>query len=171
MNGCHRQTSRWVGVLAMLLLGGSATSSLAQPAPHDSARAAGAEAQDEWLARRGFYQRRARGMGWFMTHGEPAFAHRHRLSDLLGAAPGVNVVARGDGAWLLSNRNGRACPLAVFVDGSYTTIRNVDELVLKDIAAVEVYRGPAEVPIAFHAPTYDRTCGALIVWSRFELDG
>ena len=91
-------------------------------------------------------------------------------SDVLRVAPGVRVIEEGVGALLVNSRSVGRCPLAVFVDGTYTTIRNVDELTLEDLAALEVYRGPTEIPAGFHAPMYDRTCGALLVWSRIEVD-
>ena len=142
----------------------------AQPVAQDSTVLEPGSPTHEQLERRGFFRRRATGTGWYTTYAEPVFAYRHRLSEMLRAAPGVNVVQRGGGAHVFTNRDARGCPLAVFVDGAYTTIRNVDELDLEAVAAVEVYRSTSEVPIAFHAPTYDRTCGALLVWSRLEAD-
>jgi hypothetical protein len=96
-------------------------------------------------------------------------ARSRRLSDVLRIVAGVNVIEQGAGALVVSGRSPGRCPLAVFADGAYTTIRNVDELSLEDLAAVEVYRGPTEVPAGFHTPMYDRTCGALLVWSRIEV--
>ena len=145
------------------------------PVSYAQTGTAGADApeqsEDPHLARRGFYQRRAAGKGWFITHTDPAMARSRRVSDVLRLAPGVNVIERGSGVLAVSGRSAGQCPLAIFADGAYTTIRNVDELSLGDLAALEVYRGPAEVPAGFHAPMYDRTCGALLVWSRVEVDG
>lgn len=144
------------------------------PVSHAQTDTAGADAseqsEDPHLTRRGFYRRRAAGVGWFITHADPAMARSRRLSDVLRLAPGVDVIERGGGVLVASGRSAGQCPLAVFADGAYTTIRNVDELTLEDLAALEVYRGPAEVPAGFHAPMYDRTCGALLVWSRIEVD-
>ena len=98
-------------------------------------------------------------------------ARSFKVSDVLRVAPGVRVIEEGAGALVVSSRTPGRCPLAVFVDGTYTTIRNVDvELSLEDIAAVEVYRGPTDIPAGYHAPGYDRTCGALLVWTRMGLD-
>lgn len=123
----------------------------------------------ERLERSGFFRRRARGEGWFLTRYDPLF-QRRRLSDVLRGAPGVNVDEGGGGARVSNARSGRTCPYAVFVDGTYTSIRNIDELTAEDVDAIEVYRGPAEVPLAYRAPSYDRTCGALLVWTRIEVD-
>lgn len=71
---------------------------------------------------------------------------------------------------MTTNRASGFCSMAVFVDGMYTTIRNVDELSLDDVEALEVYRGASEIPIEYHAPTYARTCGALFVQSRIALN-
>lgn len=164
-----RTATRRLWLLVGVLLLAGAPAALAQPAPDDSTDAA-QESEDDLLARRGFYQRRARGAGWFMTRADPEMARSRTLSDALRTVPGIDVIERGGGALVVSSRSAGRCPLAVYADGLYTTIRNVNELNLADLAAVEVYRGPAEVPAGFHAPMYDRTCGALLVWSRIDLD-
>ena len=92
------------------------------------------------------------------------------LSQMLRIVPGIDVGGVEGYASITSSRRAGACPMAVYVDGAYTTVRNVDELVLEDVEAVEVYRGPSEVPLQFSPPAYDRTCGALLVWSRISLD-
>jgi hypothetical protein len=164
---------RPIGLLFVVLFAfGSTPECRAQSAPAASTSADSVAAQqeeDEHLARRGFYRRRAAGVGWFAAHTDAMMARSQRLSDVLRIVPGINVVGQGAGALVVSGRSPGRCPLAVFVDGSYTTIRNVDELNVHDLAAVEVYRGPADIPAGFHAPSYDRTCGALLVWSRIEV--
>lgn len=156
-------------VLAVLMLG-SATVCTAQSDASASERAAERnEEHNAYLASRGFYQRQAGGHGWFLTRSDPEMKRSRTLSDVLRTVPGVNATAIIGTSPVTSGRDGRACPIAVFVDGSYTTIRNVDELSLDDIEALEVYRGPSEVPLAYTAPMYERTCGALLVWSRMEL--
>jgi len=156
-------------VLAVLVLGG-ATVCTAQSDSSASERTAGQdEEQNEYLASRGFYQRQASGHGWFLTRSDPEMKRSRTLSDVLRTVPGVNATAIIGTSPVTSARDGGACPIAVFVDGSYTTIRNVDELSLDDIEALEVYRGPSEVPLAYTAPTYEGTCGALLIWSRMEI--
>lgn len=160
-------------VVAVIIALGSAPESRAQSVPATPTAAdsiAAQQAEDDHLARRGFYRRRSAGVGWFATHDEPMMARSLRLSDVLRIVPGINVIEQGAGALVVSARSPGRCPLAVFVDGTYTTIRNVDELSVEDTAALEVYRGPADVPAGFHAPVYDRTCGALLVWSRMDVD-
>lgn len=152
---------RCIWMLAGLAVVALAACSGQRP-PEDPAQAE--EVRNEHLASRGFYRRRADGQGWFMTRSE--LARSRTLSDALRIVPGVNVEGQGGGAVLLSNRSGRRCLLAVFADGLYTTILNVDELTLEDVEAVEVYRGPSEVPVEFVAPRFSGTCGALVVWSR-----
>ncbi|MEP0547894.1 MAG: TonB-dependent receptor plug domain-containing protein [Rhodothermales bacterium] len=157
-------------IFAVLLALGSVPECRAQSAPTAADSIAAQRAEDEHLARRGFYRRRATGVGWFATRSDPVMARSLRLSDVLRIVPGINVIEQGAGALVVSGRSPGHCPLAVFVDGTYTTIRNVDELSVEDTAAVEVYRGPTDIPAGFHAPGYDRTCGALLVWSRMQVD-
>lgn len=156
-------------MLGVLMLA-SVTVCAAQPhTGDDERRAAPDEDRSEYLERRGFYRRRAAGHGWFLTRSDSEVLHSRRLSDVLRTVPGVNTMDQVGGARVSSNRRSGACPMAVFVDGTYTSIRNVDELALDDIEGLEVYRGPAEVPLAYTAPTYEGTCGAILVWSRMEL--
>ncbi len=159
----------WLLVGALALGGTPACSTQSPPASTDAEADAEppGEVKSELLERRGFYQRRETGNGRFLTRTE--MARSRLLSDALREVPGIDVISGAGGALVVSGRSTGRCPLAVFVDGSYTTIRNVDELTLEGIEAVEVYRGPAEIPAGFNAPVYDRTCGALLVWSRIEV--
>ena len=61
----------------------------------------------------------------------------------------------------------RGCEPAVFIDG--VRIRGgaatIDELVSPlDIAGIEIYRGPADVPVEFGGP--GTNCGAIVIWTR-----
>lgn len=160
----------WSAALLGMLVLGSASICTAQSDAQAEERAADrAEERSEYLASRGFYRRQAAGHGWFLTRSDPEVERSRTLSDVLRTVPGVNILGGPGAARATSNRRVGACPLAVFVDGLYTTIRNVDELTLEDIEALEVYRGPSEVPLAYTAPTYEGTCGALLVWSRMEV--
>lgn len=129
-----------------------------------------AKEHNEYLASRGFYQRRAASGGWFLDRPSPEFRYSRTLSNLLRTVPGLNASDQVGGAVLSSSRQQRSCHLAFYVDGTYTSVRNVDELALSDVEALEVYRGPSEVPLAYHPPPYEPTCGAVLVWSRMQLD-
>ena len=157
-----------IGLGSVPLCAAQAPADGAQP-PDDERPRERVEERNEYLASRGFYRRQAAGHGWFLTRSDPEVKRSRTVSDVLRTVPGVNARGTTGRVLVASHRQPGACPLAVFVDGLYTTIRNVDELTLEDIAGLEVYRGPSEVPLAYTAPSYDRTCGALLVWSRMQL--
>ena len=65
----------------------------------------------------------------------------------------------------LVSDGGRLCVMSLFVDGlrmpaDYLNLARVDEL-----AGVEVYKVPVEVPPEF-SPGLRRSCGAVVMWSR-----
>jgi outer membrane receptor for ferrienterochelin and colicin len=167
--GTARKAWWTAGVLAAMVVG-SASVCVAQPEDGAQRTEERTEEHDELLASRGFYRRQAAGQGWFLTRSDPEVARSRTLSDVLRTVPGLKTLGEAGAAQSVSARQPGRCPMAVYVDGAYTTIRNVDELTLDHIQALEVYRGPSEVPLAYTAPTYEGTCGALLVWSRIDLD-
>jgi hypothetical protein len=62
---------------------------------------------------------------------------------------------------------GSFCVVRVAVDGRLMEESfSVNELALADIAAVEVYRGPAGVPIEFSSTRGNTTCGLVMIWLK-----
>jgi hypothetical protein len=60
-----------------------------------------------------------------------------------------------------------ACAVQFYLDGVYTPTedgRISDRVRLEDVEAVEVYRGPSELPPEFRRPGAD--CGVIVVWTR-----
>jgi Carboxypeptidase regulatory-like domain len=134
------------------------------------------------LETEGFYRRRSEGLGVFMT---PEIVDRRKprwTSDLLFGVPGTNVAEstaagtgravyfrsgiRGDGrtvCWPMIYVNRQLVSTGgLSADAEPTAI---DALVAAaDIAALEVYRSPAEVPPAFNGP--NAGCGVIVLWTR-----
>jgi len=52
-------------------------------------------------------------------------------------------------------------PLEMFID---------DFVNLSDVEAIEVYRGPSELPGEFHGFAGNANCGAVVVWTRRNVD-
>jgi hypothetical protein len=50
------------------------------------------------------------------------------------------------------------------VDGVLVPMDNIDDVPLNNIGAVEVYRGPSEMPPEFNYP--DAVCGVVLIWTR-----
>lgn len=130
-----------------------------------------AQRLDDWTTMGGFYARRARGAGAFFTGEELRSRATTTLSAALAGVRGVTVAPIGYRRTLVSNRGGTAagsCPLVVFLDGVATGITDIDDVALDDVAAVEVYRGLAELPLRYHVPYPNIRCGAVLIWTRTE---
>jgi carboxypeptidase family protein len=141
------------------------------------------------LAGTGFYARKERGFGVFVTREEMERSHALRTSDVFRRMAGVRLVPVGPHSYQLqSERYGgmglsqtgafsrprrtadggvvdpRMCPMATFVDGVQVQLDDIDEVVFNNLGAVEVYRGPSEIPPEFNQTT--RGCGVVVMWTR-----
>lgn len=124
---------------------------------------------DAVLRRRGFFDRRERLTGVFRTREELDQRGVSRFSDIFGAVPGVALVRNGVTTTLTSRRR-RGCEMTVYLDGIEMAgaANAVDTLPFDDVAAVEVYRGPSELPIEYAHTKFGDTCGAVLVWTRIH---
>jgi hypothetical protein len=133
------------------------------------------EARDVRLERSGFYERQRMGFGHFITRDQISFRNPTRTSDLLRTIAGVQVVPRGTfggGEPVLRGAisgMGQCLP-GIILDGM--TVRQAgsaeppfDDIVHPlDIEAIEVYRGPGEVPAQFGGS--QSACGVIVIWTR-----
>lgn len=123
-----------------------------------------------WLEDTGFYRRMDRSGGAFITREDIEARDPERVSQLLKTVSGVRVRTDGNLAMLRAPRSlvtGARCEIQYFVDGRRTRLPvGVDAFEPADIEAIEVYRGPSEIPAFF-----DRgraACGAVVLWMRVE---
>ncbi len=81
-----------------------------------------------------------------------------RWSDALARTGGVQGDVRG-------NIRIRGCRrFSVYLDGVMLSDNDLEAIPLVEVAAVEVYRGPAQIPTQFNVT--GRDCGAVIVWTK-----
>lgn len=118
---------------------------------------------------RGFYLRRQRTSGHFLTR-EQIAAHDHsQMTSLLRArVPGVSVSGARLGATRLRLRGQRCAPM-VWIDGAPTPAGEFDVDIIdpSTVAAIEVYPGVASVPSEFRTPMGRGDCGGtIVIWSR-----
>ena len=122
---------------------------------------------DAVLHRRGFFERRATRTGAFVTREELDLRGAHLFSDAFHTMAGVRVQREGGTTSLISTRR-RGCAMAIYLDGvemAYIA-QNLDALPFDDVAAIEVYRGPSEVPLEYSRTRAQEACGIVLVWTR-----
>ncbi|HEU4560041.1 MAG TPA: carboxypeptidase regulatory-like domain-containing protein [Longimicrobium sp.] len=132
----------------------------------------------------GFYARRDQGIGVFLTDSAIQRRTGGRVTDVLRGVDGVKLVrwypnpraVRGAGEehWRVASARGTSsgpCWMDVYIDGQQAQTstrlewaRNLDQMQLRDVEAVEVYRSGAEVPHEYRGGT--STCGVVLLWTR-----
>ncbi|MCC6931078.1 MAG: carboxypeptidase regulatory-like domain-containing protein [Gemmatimonadaceae bacterium] len=127
-----------------------------------------------------FYERRARGVGQFFTR-EELEAHTSKgMEDILRRVRGLRIRRLPDGSLevLAARCQGNTIRPAnlrepsftgtqVYVNGSRLDWRGAGEILASfhanDIEAIEVYRGPSELPV----DAIGDACAAIFIWTRF----
>ncbi|HUQ44996.1 MAG TPA: carboxypeptidase regulatory-like domain-containing protein [Gemmatimonadaceae bacterium] len=134
---------------------------------------AGVLVEDEYEARSrrllaGFWERRSRGFGYFLTRDEIEKRAAHEFVDLARMVPSVTIGVRNGRKTIRFSRSStsRDCPPQYVVDGMRIENGSPDEFTPQDIEAIELYSGPATIPPQF-APRFNSyTCGAVVIWTR-----
>jgi hypothetical protein len=110
------------------------------------------------------------GIGYFLDSTDVATASGARLSEKLSELPGLAVsCAPGrcdlySRRWPRTLRSGGSCPVGFIIDGVRVYDFQLNDLSAHDVAAVEWYAGPAQVPVQFDVNT--NTCGLMIIWIK-----
>lgn len=115
-----------------------------------------------------FEERRERGLGVFFDSTEIRRNEHYRVRDFLFRVPGMARRAAPDGS---------PCLMAIYIDGIYQggggapTGDNAKpppdlnrEIMMDQLAAIEVYRGAAEAPVEYGGTT--GACGVVLLWTR-----
>ena len=118
-----------------------------------------------------FERRREGNTGVFYTRTEIEQRRPVALTDLLRTTPGLTYARDNLGQLRLTGRNvgmRGGCPLEFVLDGipigdNVAADRTVD---MVNVAGVEVYRGPSDVPAAYRGRL--SLCGLVLVWTRIE---
>jgi len=125
------------------------------------------------LVSAGFYARQKRGLGVFLTPEEMARNETRPLHLTIGSLPGVRVVNQPsmgvDRFFLASSRSlassiGGMCLMVVYLNGVQVADSEVDNIPPQMITAVEVYRGPSEIPAQYNGT--GSACGVTLLWTR-----
>lgn len=134
---------------------------------------AGVLVEDEYEARShkllaGFWERRSRGFGYFLTRDDIEKRSAQEFTDLARLMPSVTIATMNGRKVIRFHQSGnvRDCPPQYVVDGMRIENGSPDEFTPQDVEAIEMYSGPATIPPQF-APRFNSyTCGAVVIWTR-----
>lgn len=119
----------------------------------------------------GFWDRRKRGNGHFMTRDEIIQKNAQDFSDIVRSLPGVTITSINGRRQVRFSRAPTLrgdCPPLYFVDNIRLENASGEEFPPGDIEALEVYNGSANIPPQFQprAVAREKTCGVIVVWTR-----
>jgi hypothetical protein len=115
------------------------------------------------LSLAGFYARRGKGFGRFITAEDIERRRPRNLSTMLA---GSGVVMRCVRSVCYPTRlaSGRRCIVSVFMDGMKVEQYDIDAIPPEDVLGVEVYRQGSDTPAQFSRWSAD--CGAIVIWTK-----
>lgn len=137
-----------------------------------------AERRDTKLSLLGFYDRQKSGFGRFLGPEEIEKRPAFDATDYLRNIPRVRIRFRPfggsevliRGASSISLGGGGLCYPRVLVDGNAVFSGGREPAILDDvvspyqISAIEVYRGPTEIPLQFGG--MGSPCGLIVIWTK-----
>jgi TonB family protein len=118
----------------------------------------------------GFYERRSKGHGYFVTREQIASREWSELTDVLRSlVPAVRITSSRMARNAVRLRGNRCAPL-VWLDGAPAMAGefDLDFISPETVSGVEIYPGPATVPVEFRSTRGLESCGVIVVWSRVE---
>lgn len=127
-----------------------------------------------------FWARRMVGVGVFITRADIDRRHPPQTSDLFHSVMGIRVIggSASDPIRLVTGRQAMTplrgansagsniCPMQYYVDGMFMApgTFSIDEIVPVQIEAIEIFRGPSEIPARFRQR--ETGCGLVVIWTR-----
>ena len=118
----------------------------------------------EWvLSLAGFYSRRGKGFGRFVTSEDIERRRPPNLSAMLSAS-GITMRCVRTACYPARYASGRRCAVPVFLDGLRVEAYDIDNIPPSDVLGIEVYRQGADTPAEFSRWSAD--CGAVLIWTK-----
>jgi hypothetical protein len=114
-----------------------------------------------------FDARRALGEGEFLTQADIEKRSSVMTTELLRTFRSLKVSKKPkSGEMFAGSYRTPSCPMQIVVDGVVMPTGYDIELLPspKELAGIEVYAGPATIPLEFKG--YGRSCGVVLVWTR-----
>ena len=119
-----------------------------------------------------FEERRAQGLGVFITRDQIERRNSTRLSDVMRMQRGVHLVRLRNGVYGIRftafEGRTRGCAPEVWIDGQRARGMEIDDIPASTVEAVELYRSSATTPFQFTVAdgATSARCGTIVVWSR-----
>lgn len=124
--------------------------------------------RQEWLVETGFYERREKGLGKFLTAEELEKRPLSSLTQALSTVSGVKTAQRCRGMFcrevlhMSQSSTQMGCDVKYYMDGNEMHgFVSPDNIAVHNLAAIEVYRGISETPGQFYG-----RCGSVVIWSK-----
>lgn len=116
---------------------------------------------------RGFEERRARGVGVFVTRQQIAEYNTTLPSDVLRTKRGIRVMRSRYGTVVRFSQfqSKPNCQPAIWIDGQRARGMEIDEISAGDIEGIELYDSFSITPFEFSRDA-DIPCGTIVVWTR-----
>ncbi|MFQ5690290.1 MAG: carboxypeptidase regulatory-like domain-containing protein [Gemmatimonadota bacterium] len=125
------------------------------------------DVRPQWLVKAGFYERRERGLGQFISPEELEKRQIRHFSQVLENIPGLQLrrLCKPHCYYVLGMTTSAYCLPTFYLDGRKLWLPVIADLnsitSAHDVAAVEVYRGISQTPASFYGP-----CGSIVVWTK-----
>lgn len=116
----------------------------------------------------GFYQRRDKGLGHFVTREQIERRNPSQMTDIMRMIPGVRIISRGIGSNTIRIRGSRCAPLT-WLDGFPLSAGefDLDAIAPSSLEGMEVYSGMGSLPSEFTAARSAQSmCGTIVLWSK-----
>lgn len=127
------------------------------------------EEANERLRKVGFYQRMRSETGTFITQDEITQRNPALTSELLRRIAGFRVLTDGSVASARGipgiHQGFSLCGVDYYIDGVHASPPDVDIVIPTSIGGIEVYTGPATIPLAFRV-SGNAKCGVVVIWTR-----
>lgn len=127
------------------------------------------------LEAEGFYDRRQRGHGTYITREQLQEWDLSHLSEALRRVQGFRLSGPPVRRHVHASRDFRAatrsgpCSTQFIVNGQPQSLPNgIDTFLPADVAALELYEAAAQLPTRFNARS--ASCGAVVIWLRVQRD-
>jgi hypothetical protein len=118
-----------------------------------------------------FEDRRAQGLGIYVTRDELTQRNSLRLSDVLRNKRGVYLMRLPSGKYgvrFSSFQSSRNCAPEVWLDGQRARGMEIDDVPANTVEAIELYRSTATTPFQFTVAdgAISQRCGTIVIWTR-----